>query len=125
MKISLYPDLALLLLRTGMGAMLITHGWPKLQKVMAGDWRFADPLGIGQAPSLLLAMGAEFFCSLLVILGVRARLAALPIIVTMLTAFFIVHASDPFGRKELAMMYAVGFSTIAIAGGGRYALLKD
>ena len=71
-------DLGLLLLRLGLGGMLLTHGWPKVQKIIAGDFEFSDPLGIGPAPSLVLAAGAEFFFSILVMLGVRVRWTAIP-----------------------------------------------
>ena len=35
--------------------MLALHGWPRLQKVLSGDMRFADPLGLGAEVSLYLA----------------------------------------------------------------------
>ena len=113
-------DLGLLLLRLGMGAMLMTHGWGKLQKIVAGDFEFSDPLGLGPAPSLVLACGAEFFCSLLVLLGVKVRWTAIPPAFAMATAAFVAHAGDPFGRREKALLFLVGFVTLAMTGGGSY-----
>ena len=116
------PDLGLLILRLGLGAMMLTHGWPKVQKILAGDWTFANPIGVGEAPSLLLAALAEFGCSLLVLVGFRVRLAVLPILFTMLVAAIIVHANDPWARKELPLLYASGYATLLLLGGGRYSV---
>jgi putative oxidoreductase len=115
-------DLGLLLLRLGMGAMLMTHGWSKLQKILARDFEFSDPLGLGPAPSLVLACGAELFFALLVLLGVKVRWTAIPPAIAMATAAFVAHAGDPFGRREKALLFLVGFVTLALTGGGRYTL---
>ena len=116
-------DLALLLLRLWLGlSMLILHGWPKLQQLISGNHKFADPLGIGQFPSLLLAVFAEFFCSVLLILGVFGRFAALMLAVTMGVAFFVSHGmklSGP-GSGELAFIYLAGYLAIVIAGSGKF-----
>ena len=116
------PDLGLLGLRLGAGSFMLTHGWPKFQKIIAGDWTFADPIGIGQAPSLALATFAELLCSLLVIAGFRVRLAVMPLIFTMLVAAVIVHSADPWPRKELPLLYATGFFALMLLGGGKYSL---
>ncbi|WP_290663960.1 DoxX family membrane protein, partial [Ignavibacterium sp.] len=63
-------DFALLLLRTVSSAiMLFAHGLPKLNRLLAGEITFADPLGIGITFSLVLAVFSEFFCSVLIIAG--------------------------------------------------------
>jgi putative oxidoreductase len=115
-------DLGLLLARLGFGGMLMTHGWGKLSKILAGDYSFADPIGLGEAPSLFLACGAEFFCALLVLLGVRVRWTAIPPAIAMAVASFFAHAGDPFGRREKALLFLVGFATLALTGGGSYTI---
>ncbi|MGD9929506.1 MAG: DoxX family protein [Mangrovibacterium sp.] len=112
----------LLVLRAGAGAFMMTHGVPKLQKLLAGDLAFADPFGIGSTPSLILAVFAEVFCSALVVLGIATRLATLPLIVTMSVAAFMIHANDPFARKEMAFLYLLIFITILVYGSGKFAL---
>lgn len=112
----------LLMLRAGAGAFMMTHGVPKLQKLLAGDLAFADPFGIGSTPSLILAVFAEVFCSALVVLGIATRLATLPLIVTMSVAAFMIHANDPFARKEMAFLYLLIFITILVYGSGKFAL---
>lgn len=114
---------ALLVLRVGVGTMLLGgHGWEKLVSFPDVAAGFPDPLGVGSPLSLSLAVFAEVVCSLFVVLGVRTRLAALPPLVMMLVAAFIVHAGDPWPRKELALLYALPLLALVLAGGGRYSL---
>lgn len=115
--------IALLLLRVGAGTLLLAgHGWQKVVSFPELAAGFPDPLGIGSPLSLSLAVFAEVACALLVALGVRTRLAAVPPLVTMLVAAFVVHAGDPWAKKELALLYALPFLTLVLAGGGRYSL---
>lgn len=116
-------DFILLLLRIAVAAFMLTHGYPKLMKLLAGgEIRFADPFGLGMYFSLVLAVFAEFFCSILVGLGIGTRLAAIPLIITMSVAAFIAHASDPFGRKELALLYLVVFVFLLFTGSGKFSV---
>jgi putative oxidoreductase len=116
-------DIWLLLLRVFVSAFMLTHGYPKLTRLFAeGEIKFGDPIGIGPAASLVLAVLAEFFCSILISLGLITRLAAIPLITTMLVAAFIAHGADPFGRKELALIYLLVYFTLLVFGGGKYSL---
>jgi putative oxidoreductase len=40
----------------------------------------------------------------------------------MAVAAFVVHAGDPWAKKELALLYAVPYLALLLAGGGRFAL---
>lgn len=115
-------DLGLLLLRLIAGGTLFTHGWMKLQNVMSGNMAFADPLGIGQAPSLYLTIFAEVVCSALIVIGLVTRIALIPPVITMIVAFFIVHAPDAFQVKELAFLYLTMFVTLFLTGPGSYSV---
>jgi len=115
-------DAGLLILRLISGGLMLSHGWPKLQKIAAGTLEFGDPIGIGQAPSLFLAVFAEVICSVLVILGLLTRAAVIPLIITMAVAFFIVHGADPLGVKELSLIYLGIFLTLFFTGPGKYAI---
>jgi len=83
---------------------------------------FPDPLGVGPQVTLVLAVLAEVVCSLLLVLGLGTRVAAVLPLVTMLVAAFVIHAGDPWAKKELALLYAVPYLTLLLAGGGRFAL---
>jgi len=115
-------DYALLIARIAFGGLMMTHGLPKLIKIIEGDWGFADPLGIGAVPSLILTVFAEFFCSLGLVIGWKTRLCAIPLIFTMIVAAFIVHSSDPLADKELALLYLAGYAVLAIMGAGRISI---
>ena len=117
-------NLALLIFRVGVGLMMLTHGYPKFQRLMAGEFRFGDPLGLGVEVSLVLAVLAEFVGSILIILGLGTRLAAIPQMITMAVAWFIVHIDDPFGTQEKAALYLLCFLTLFITGAGHYSLDK-
>ncbi len=117
-------NLWLLILRVSAAAFMLVHGIPKLQKLLNGDVAFADPFGLGETVSLILAVFAEVVCSVLLILGVSTRLAAIPLIVTMAVAAFMVHANDPFLKKELALLYLLVYISILIFGGGKYSAGK-
>lgn len=122
-KIPLNTDLGLLLLRVSVGfLMLYSHGWGKLTNYGGLLEGFPDPIGLGVPVSVFLTVFAEFFCSLGLIFGLLTRLAVIPLAVTMLVALFVVHADDPWGKKEFVLLYLIPFITLLFTGAGRYSL---
>ena len=116
-----HSNLALFILRVCLGAfMLLAHGLPKINNFPSAS--FPDPLGLGSTISMSLAIFAEAMCSLLLILGLWTRYAVIPLIFTMLVAVLIVHAGDPFGKKELGLMYLLGYIVVFLAGPGSYSV---
>lgn len=116
-------DFALLLLRVASGGFMLTHGIGKFSKLLVDDpIEFADPIGVGVTASLALAVFSEVFCAIFLMIGFATRLAAIPLMITMFVAGFIVHASDGFGKQELALLYLVTYFAIAITGAGRFSL---
>ncbi len=122
MKETIDKALVLLIIRLGAGGMLLTHGIPKINRLMAEEIKFADPYGFGPEISLGLATFAEVFCTLLVMIGFKVRLATIPIMITMLTAVFYAHWDDPFSRKELPLMFFLTFLGLLVFGGGRFSI---
>ncbi len=114
--------IGLFILRVAFSGMMLTHGIPKLLKLIQGNLEFGDPIGLGSTVSLILTVIGEAICPMLIILGFKTRLAAIPTIITMAVAAFVVHGSDPFGRKELALVYFFAFLVIALTGAGRYSV---
>ncbi len=116
-------DIGMLILRVIVGCLIVFgHGWGKLANYGTRLDTFADPLGFGSAVSLTLTVFAEFFCGIAIVLGLLTRLSVIPLIILMMTAAFIVHADDPFGRQELPILYLLSFLTIFIMGAGKYSL---
>ncbi|MFK2821095.1 DoxX family protein [Flavobacteriaceae sp. LMIT009] len=119
-----FTDLGLLFLRVGIGAMMLTHGIPKINRLFADPIEFGDPIGLGPTISLILALIGEVVAPALLIVGFKTKLAAIPAFITMAVAALIVHAEDPFGTKEKALMYALCFLVIFFTGAGKYSLDK-
>ncbi len=117
---SLHLDLGLLLLRLAAGGLMLTHGIPKFQMILASNYRFGDPLGIGTEISLILVTFAEVICAVLLIIGLLSKLAAIPLIIDMAVAFFIAHRPDPLGEKELPLIFLWIFLVLLLTGPGRY-----
>ena len=116
-------DIGLLFFRIMIGGLMIVgHGYGKLMDATGEAPKFADPLGLGEGVSLWLAVGAEFFCGLLVIVGLATRLACVPLVITMVVAAFIVHGADPLGDKEMALVYGSSFVLLMLTGPGRLSL---
>jgi putative oxidoreductase len=115
-------NLAALLLRLAFGGLMIPHGWQKLSGLLAGKTQFADPVGLGEYPSLVLTVFAEFFCAWLVVVGLFHRLALIPLMITMLVAAFVVHANDAFDAKEHALLFLGAYVPMWLLGPGRYSV---
>jgi putative oxidoreductase len=81
----------LLLCRLFWGALFVAAGWEKLSNIP----HFAQLLETYHfpAPTLMayLAACSEFFGGLCLLFGFASRLAAIPLIITMLTAYSTVH----------------------------------
>lgn len=116
-------DIALLVLRIIGGGFMLAHGIPKLMKLFAGgEIKFANPFGIGAGPSLGLTVFAEVLCAGLILVGLKTRLATIPLIITMLVAALMIHGSDPFGKKELALMYLGVYTALLMLGSGKFSV---
>lgn len=122
-RIPLFPDAGLLVIRLFFGlTMAFAHGYGKILNLgglSANLAKMGFPL-----PGLFgpLAGLSEFLGGILIALGLATRASAATLTITMLVAAFIIHADDPFGKKELALCYAAAAAGIALAGAGRFSL---
>lgn len=124
-SISYNPDLVhiwLIFLRIGVCVLMWTHGIPKLMRLLEGDTGFGDPIGLGSTLSFILVVFSEAICSLLILLGLATRLAVIPLIISSSVAAFVAHADDPFGKKELLLLYILIYLTLLVMGGGKYSV---
>lgn len=116
-----FYDYGLLVLRLVFGfCIMYGHGYPKLTRLLGSDEiQFADPFGLGPALSLGLATFAEVACAILLMLGLVTRVALIPLVIVVTTAFFSVHLDDPFRRQEIVILFAGAFIALFLMGPGR------
>jgi putative oxidoreductase len=121
-----HRDLGLLLLRVGIGAMFMVHGYPKIS---GGPAKWATlgeavgRLGIHFAPSFFgfMAALAEFGGGLCLITGAFFRAACALMLTTMIVASNM-HLSkgDGFGTASHAIESAILFASLILIGPGAY-----
>jgi putative oxidoreductase len=131
-SIKAHPDTGLLVLRLGLGAILLFHG---IYKVTHGVAWIAGPLGQRGLPSALMygVYVAEVLAPVMLIFGLWTRIAAAIIAFDMVMAIFLVRLGDigkvnPMGGAwaiEVEAMFLVMALTLLFAGGGRYGLTKS
>ena len=116
-------NVVLLIARLGLGGMMaFAHG---LGKLPPSDGFIAGVSALGFPLPVIFAWAAglcEFVGSLAVSIGLATRLSALMVSFTMLVAAFGRHFSDPFEKKEMALVYLCGFLLCAVVGSGRYSI---
>jgi putative oxidoreductase len=110
---------AMLVLRLGLGILMINHGYDKLMHFAQYKTEFMNFMGIGSTASLVLVVFAEFFCSLFLIIGLFTRLSSIPLIITMLVALLKVHHGDVFGNGETVAIYLTGYIVLLLVGPGK------
>lgn len=115
-------DWGLLILRLAVGFFMLTHGWAKLSNYAELSGKFPAILGMSSQTGLTLIIFAEFFCSIALILGLFTRLATIPLIIGMGVASFVAHAGDPFGARELALIYFAIYIVLLLTGPGKIAI---
>lgn len=117
------PELGLLLFRLFIGlAMAFSHGLGKMpppEQMITGLAAMGFPLPILFAWCAGLS---EFLGGLLIAAGLFTRWAAAFLGITMAVAAFVAHAADPFGKKEMALLYLAACVLLLLQGGGKFSL---
>ncbi len=117
------PDLGLFILRVFAGlAMAFAHGLKKIPPAegfinAVGQMGFPLPTVFAWSAGL-----SEFVGGLLIAAGLFTRHASLFLGFTMAVAAFGAHAADPFGQKELSLMYLAVCTLLIFQGAGRFSL---
>jgi putative oxidoreductase len=114
-------SVAMLLLRIVFGLIMMRHGWQKLSHFADKQGKFMNFMGFGSSVSLGLATFAEFFCSLLLILGLFTRLATVPLLITVFVILNL-HHWEFFGEHELIPCLATAYMVLLLVGPGKYSL---
>ena len=119
----LLVDIVLLVIRIFVGFAMLSHGFPKLQELLSGqEIQFFSFLGLSDKTSLILAVFAEFVCSIFIILGLFTRFAVFFLVITMAVAGLIVHGGDPFQKKETSLLYLSVYMMLFAFGPGKYSV---
>jgi putative oxidoreductase len=111
---------ALLVLRIGLGIILLAHGKGKIFGGMAQHKLMVASLGV---PAWLayLSAGTEFFGGTLLIIGLLTRLVALAVVIEMLVAIFRVHLPHGLtgqGGYQFPLMVGLGAFVLIFFGAG-------
>jgi putative oxidoreductase len=112
-------NMAMLILRIGIGILMMMHGYGKLVHFGEKQHSFMNFLGLGSSISLALVVFAEFFCSLFILLGLFTRLAVIPLIITVCVIIFKVNHGDIFIDNENAPLYLISYLVLLLVGPGK------
>lgn len=116
-------DVLILIIRIFVGLSMLTHGIPKLETLVTSNQiQFMSFLGMGSIFTMVLVVFAEFLCSIFIIIGLFTRIACIPLMFTMLVAFFLVHSADSYVDKELSILYFFIYLVILILGSGKFSI---
>ncbi len=120
-------DIALLMIRTVLAVVFIFHGGQMLFGLFGGHGLSATAAWMGSIGipvptfSALAAGSTEFFGGIVLLLGVGARIAAIPMTFNMIVAIVTAHLSAfdvRQGGMEYALTLAVVLAAIALMGPG-------
>lgn len=123
-------DLGKLLLRLGVGGLMLFHG---IHKMINGFQGIRDLLSANNLPEILwigVPFG-EILAPLCILFGVFTRISALIVAITMFFSIYLAHTAEVFqlGQSgapmiELNLLYLLAALALFFIGAGRYALYK-
>lgn len=121
-------DTGLLMLRVVVFlSLFLKHGTEKIFGFQAMAAHFPNPLHIGSVPSLAFALLSDGICSLLLVMGLATRWAALVVFANIFVAWAFVHHFPFFdgqqgGHGELMVLYLAASLALFLAGAGRFSI---
>lgn len=126
-------SLGILLIRVIIGVLMAFYGYQKLinfETMAASDFWTKDVsfLGMTGKTPLALTIFAEFFCSLLLIIGLFTRLALIPLIICMgyiiacVAKFEVIYSGENGIEVNNAFVYFMIYLGIYLTGPGNYSL---
>jgi putative oxidoreductase len=120
--LSKYSDVALLLLRIGVGLIFVVAGWGKLTGI-EGVQGFFGNLGI-PLPGIMAWVVAvvEFVGGLMVLFGLRARLPNLLLAIIMIVALFTTKLGGEFSAARVDLLLLLMTLSLSILGSGKISI---
>lgn len=123
-----FSELGHVLLRAGVGAMMVLHGWPKVAGGAAGWERLGHAMGVFGVNFAPTAWGAaaafsEFLGGALLMIGFATRPAAAMILCTMIVAVGMhLDRGQGFDGAGHALTIGLVMVWLLFAGAGRYSV---
>lgn len=124
-------DTGLLILRLGVGFLMLLHGIKKLKNFEGTITSMSGKMEAAGLPGFLsygFILG-EFLAPLMLIIGFRTKIGALIVAGTMGIAILVSHASEIFDLQktgglaiELPLIFLLASLALVFTGGGRFAL---
>lgn len=126
-------DLGLLFIRVIIGLLMAFYGYEKLihfQEMAASDFwtKNVSFLGMTGSVPLALTIFAEFFCSLLLIVGLFTRLSLIPLLFCMGYIFLVIFPFSILGKGDngyefnTSFVYFMIYLGLFFTGPGKYSL---
>lgn len=126
-------SLGILLIRVVVGVLMAFYGYEKLihfDEMAASDFwaKNVSFLGMTGKTPLALTVFAEFFCSLLLIVGLLTRLALIPLLICMgyivavVAQFSIIETGDHGANLNSGFIYFIIYLGLFFTGAGKYSL---
>ncbi len=113
---------ALLILRLVAAGIMLKHGYGKLSNFDETASHMVSIFGLSTKVCTVLVIFSEFFCSILLILGLFTRFACIPLIITMIVAVMKVHHSDFIGDGETCTLYLACYTALLLTGPGKISI---
>lgn len=121
-------DTGLLIQRISIGILILFHGIANLTSNYSFIKSLLNGMGIPEFVAYSVFIG-EIIAPILIIIGLRARMASLVLAFNMLTAILVAHSADIFTLNqfggwgiELQGLYLFGAIIIFLIGAGKYAV---
>jgi putative oxidoreductase len=116
-------SLGLFFLRLLGGGLLIegrSDSWSSMVRNSGGF--LTDPFGVGGEFSWMLTMFCEFFCTILVMMGIFTRFTAVPPLVYMLVIALALPAGTTWSLRQDFLWFALPFFVLTFTGPGDYSV---
>ena len=111
----------LIVLRIGVGAIFIFSGWMKAADMTMTINGFSD-MGFNTFWAYLVTI-CELLGGVGVLLGLYTRLSAIPLVIIMMVASYILRGNTQMLMTPVILLFST--AALAIAGSGKYALIKN
>ena len=115
-------NIAMFLLRVGVGVLLLPHGYQKLIHFGEIKSKFMNFMGIGSTISLALVVFAELLCAALLVFGFLTRFAALVVFILFCVIVFKVNNGNIFGKGEGEALFLLASFAVLLVGPGKYSV---